>query len=97
VQYRLIAHAPEGRTEIVSPLRGNASSQHRDLQWLAADMGDIPGRDSANWRLCNNTRLKTLAAVIQTSIVMLGELKKGSPTCTSMATWDPFCIFCEMR
>ena len=26
-QYRLIDHAPEGRTEIVSPLRGNALSQ----------------------------------------------------------------------
>jgi Ala-tRNA(Pro) deacylase len=26
-QYRLIDHAPEGRTEIVSPLRGNAPSQ----------------------------------------------------------------------
>lgn len=25
--YRLIDHAPEGRTEIVSPLRGNAPSQ----------------------------------------------------------------------
>ena len=27
VQYRLIDHAPEGRTEIVSPMRGNALSQ----------------------------------------------------------------------
>jgi Ala-tRNA(Pro) deacylase len=27
VAYRLIDHAPEGRTEIVSPLRGNALSQ----------------------------------------------------------------------
>ena len=27
VSYRLIDHAPEGRTEIVSPLRGNALSQ----------------------------------------------------------------------
>jgi Ala-tRNA(Pro) deacylase len=27
VTYRLIDHAPEGRTEIVSPLRGNALSQ----------------------------------------------------------------------
>lgn len=27
VPYRLIDHAPEGRTEIVSPLRGNALSQ----------------------------------------------------------------------
>lgn len=26
-QYRLIDHAPEGRTEIVSPMRGNALSQ----------------------------------------------------------------------
>jgi Ala-tRNA(Pro) deacylase len=26
-QYRLIDHAPEGRTEVVSPLRGNALSQ----------------------------------------------------------------------
>ena len=26
-QYRLIDHAPEGRTELVSPLRGNALSQ----------------------------------------------------------------------
>ena len=27
VQYRLIDHAPEGRTEIVSPMRGNALQQ----------------------------------------------------------------------
>ena len=27
VQYRLIGHAPEGRTEIVSPMRGNALRQ----------------------------------------------------------------------
>src|SRR5438128_11355704 len=27
VQYRLIDHAPEGRTELVSPMRGNALSQ----------------------------------------------------------------------
>jgi len=27
VQYRLIDHTPEGRTEIVSPMRGNALSQ----------------------------------------------------------------------
>ena len=27
VQYRLIDHAPEGRTEFVSPMRGNALSQ----------------------------------------------------------------------
>jgi Ala-tRNA(Pro) deacylase len=27
VQYRLIDHAPEGRTEIVSPMRGNVLSQ----------------------------------------------------------------------
>jgi Ala-tRNA(Pro) deacylase len=27
VQYRLIDHAPEGRTEVVSPMRGNALSQ----------------------------------------------------------------------
>jgi Ala-tRNA(Pro) deacylase len=27
VQYRLIDHAPEGRTEIVSPIRGNALAQ----------------------------------------------------------------------
>src|SRR5437660_8275927 len=27
VQYRLIDHAPEGRTEIVSPMRGNMLSQ----------------------------------------------------------------------
>src|SRR5712691_11897398 len=27
IQYRLIDHEPEGRTEIVSPLRGNALSQ----------------------------------------------------------------------
>src|SRR5260370_6238464 len=27
VQYRLIDHAPEGRTEIVSPMRGNALPQ----------------------------------------------------------------------
>jgi Ala-tRNA(Pro) deacylase len=27
VPYRLIEHAPEGRTEIVSPMRGNALSQ----------------------------------------------------------------------
>ncbi len=26
-QYRLIGHTPEGRTEIVSPMRGNALSQ----------------------------------------------------------------------
>lgn len=26
-QYRLIDHAPEGRTEIVGPMRGNALSQ----------------------------------------------------------------------
>ena len=26
-RYRLIDHAPEGRTEIVSPMRGNALSQ----------------------------------------------------------------------
>jgi len=26
-QYRLIDHAPEGRTELVSPLRGNALAQ----------------------------------------------------------------------
>src|SRR5438445_2155964 len=27
VQYRMIDHAPEGRTELVSPMRGNALSQ----------------------------------------------------------------------
>src|SRR5258708_19661840 len=27
ITYRLIDHAPEGRTEIVSPMRGNALSQ----------------------------------------------------------------------
>src|SRR5437870_9740995 len=27
VRYRLIDHAPEGRTEVVSPMRGNALSQ----------------------------------------------------------------------
>jgi Ala-tRNA(Pro) deacylase len=28
-RYRLIDHAPEGRTELVSPMRGNALSQAR--------------------------------------------------------------------
>jgi Ala-tRNA(Pro) deacylase len=28
-QYRLIDHPPEGRTEIVSPMRGNALSHPR--------------------------------------------------------------------
>jgi len=31
VQYRLIDHAPEGRTEIVSPMRGNVLSQATPL------------------------------------------------------------------
>src|SRR6266576_1917770 len=39
VQYRLIDHADEGRTEIVSPMRGNALSQAAKCIVLMAKMG----------------------------------------------------------
>jgi Ala-tRNA(Pro) deacylase len=38
-QYRLIDHAPEGRTEIVSPLRGNALSQAAKCIILMVKLG----------------------------------------------------------
>ena len=39
VQYRLIDHAPEGRTEIVSPMRGNMLSQAAKCIVLMVKMG----------------------------------------------------------
>ena len=38
-QYRLIDHAPEGRTEIVSPMRGNALSQAAKCIVLMVKLG----------------------------------------------------------
>src|SRR3990172_9762365 len=38
-QYRLIDHPPEGRTEIVSPLRGNALSQAAKCIVLMVKLG----------------------------------------------------------
>jgi len=38
-QYRLIDHAPEGRTELVSPLRGNALSQAAKCIVLMVKLG----------------------------------------------------------
>jgi Ala-tRNA(Pro) deacylase len=38
-QYRLIDHAPEGRTEIVSPMRGNALSQAAKCIILMVKLG----------------------------------------------------------
>ena len=37
--YRLIDHAPEGRTEIVSPMRGNKLSQAAKCMVLAVHLG----------------------------------------------------------
>src|SRR6266571_8177367 len=39
VQYRMIDHAPEGRTELVSPMRGNALSQAAKCIVLIAKIG----------------------------------------------------------
>ncbi len=39
VPYRLIDHAPEGRTELVSPMRGNALSQAAKCIVLMVKMG----------------------------------------------------------
>ncbi|HLZ59228.1 MAG TPA: YbaK/EbsC family protein [Ktedonosporobacter sp.] len=39
VQYRLIDHEPEGRTEIVSPMRGNALSQAAKCIILMVKLG----------------------------------------------------------
>jgi Ala-tRNA(Pro) deacylase len=41
VQYRLIDHAPEGQTEIVSPRRGNARSQAAKCIVLMVKIGKI--------------------------------------------------------
>lgn len=40
VQYRLIDHAPEGRTEIVSSLRGNTLSQAAKCIVLMVNRGE---------------------------------------------------------
>jgi Ala-tRNA(Pro) deacylase len=42
VQYRLIDHAPEGRSEIVSPMRGNALSQAAKCIVLLVKIGESP-------------------------------------------------------
>lgn len=39
VQYRLIDHIPEGRTEIISPIRGNALSQAAKCMVLIVKLG----------------------------------------------------------
>jgi Ala-tRNA(Pro) deacylase len=39
VRYRLIDHAPEGRTEVVSPLRGNALAQAAKCLVLMVKLG----------------------------------------------------------
>src|SRR5437868_9549818 len=39
VQYQLIDHAPEGRTELVSPMRGNALAQAAKCMVLMVKIG----------------------------------------------------------
>ncbi len=44
VSYRLIDHEPEGRTEIVSPMRGNALSQAAKCIVLMVKLGKKAAR-----------------------------------------------------